>query len=609
MANTQRSTGPPDGYLEDFISGQIVKAGPEEVDATQPFSRELVEVYGYDKAQIQTRPQFRVKQSPSGREHYPVDIVVFNDDRKEYDNVYMLIETKQKTRDDGRRQLDIYLSLVPSVQIGVWYNGLEHLYLRKIPGEKAAWDWKEIPDLPRKGQSVDDIGLFKRSSLQSPQTLIAEFKDIRNYLAGNTTGITRDAEIAEQIIYLLFCKLYDEKHKGPDELVDFRAGVNEDPQNVRERILRLFDLVKDRRSDGYEDVFSTADAIRLDAQSLVYAVGLLHKWEITTAGRDVIGEAFEAFIGPALRGEEGQFFTPRNLVRLAVQMTDPGPGDYVIDPACGSGGFLIIALENAWAHIDAEDRRKGLSQLHIGDRMKAVARDFFRGIEKDAFLAKITKAYMAVVGDGRAGVFCENSLLPPTDWKKNCQLAIELGQFDVLLTNPPFGAKIPIHGASVLSQYKLGHHWKKDKDGALRPTAKLHNSQPPQIIFIERCLQFLGPGGRMAIVLPEGIVGNETDAYVRQLIRHHANILAIVDCPLETFLPSTPTKVALLVLQKKRRPEDDQGPVFMAIAEKCGHDRRGVPLLRPDGTPDDDFPSIAEAFAEFRSKHGIHFRG
>lgn len=605
--NGSSAPSPRDGYLFDYISGLEVRATPEEVQAVQPFSIRLVESYGYKKSQIQTHPQFRVQESPSGRERYPVDIVVFGDDRKTYDNVYMLVECKQKTRKDGRRQLDIYLNMVPSVQLGVWYNGEEHLFLRKVPSRKTAWVWEELPDIPQRGQRIEDIGLYKRSSLMTaPPTLISEFKDIRNYLAGNATGITRDAEIAEQIIYVLFSKIYDEKHTGPKELVEFRAGTNEPEKDVQARILGLFEKVKDRRADGYEDVFERTDRIRLDPRSLVHVVGALQKYEITTAQRDVVGEAFETFIGPALRGEEGQFFTPRNVVRLAVDVVNPKPHEYVIDPACGSGGFLTVALEHVWRQIEAEGKRKGFSEVDIKDRMRAVASEYFRGLEKDAFLSKISKAYMAIIGDGRGGVFCENSLEPPSDWSRPCQQKIQLGEFDVLLTNPPFGAKIPVEGDHILKQYDLGHRWKKTGE-VFEKSTKLYDSQPPQVLFIERCLQFLAPGGRMAIVLPEGILGNVSDGYVRQVIREYANVLAVIDCPLETFLPSTPTKVGVLVLQKRKGKNDKQGPVFMAVAEKCGHDRRGVPLVKADGSPDDDFPEIAKAFRAFKEKHDVRF--
>jgi len=159
-----------EGYVRDYISGQLVKAGPEELEATQVFSKILVEDYGYLKDQIQTRPQFRVKTAPSGEEKYPVDIVVFKTTKKSYDNVYMVVECKRKEKKEGRKQLDIYLNLIPSVEIGIWFNGKEHLYLRKILDRKTGTvSWEEIPDIPKRGQRIEDIGLYKRKDLQKTQ--------------------------------------------------------------------------------------------------------------------------------------------------------------------------------------------------------------------------------------------------------------------------------------------------------------------------------------------------------------------------------------------------------------------------------------------------------
>jgi len=574
-----------EGYVRDYISGQLVKATPEELEATQVFSKILVEDYGYSKDQIQTRPQFRVKTAPSGEEKYPVDIVVFKNNRKSYDNVYMIVECKRKEKKEGRKQLDNYLNLVPSVEIGVWFNGKEHLYLRKILDRKTGTvSWEEIPDIPKRGQRIEDIGLYKRKDLQKTQNLKAIFNDIRNHLAGNVTGITRDEAIAQEIINLLFCKIYDEIYTAPNEQVIFRAGVDEDVHRVKERITELFNKVKKE----YDDVFEDTDTIKLDAESIFYVVGMLQKYEITTAERDVIGDAFEVFIGPALRGAEGQFFTPRNVVKMAVEMLDPKPGEYVIDPACGSGGFLIVALEHVWRKLDEEAKKKGWSETILVTKKKEVASKFFAGIDKDSFLAKVTKAYMAIVGDGRGGIFCDNSLLPPEEWNTKTQDRIKLNKFNVLLTNPPFGAKIPIRGERVLSQYELGYEWKKE-GGRWIKTNKLLDKQPPQILFIERCLQLLDEGGRMGIVLPEGILGNIGDGYIREFILNKADILAVVDLPSETFQPSTATKTCILFL-KKRNEREPTNKIFMAIARKVGHNKRGKPIK------EDDLPLIAESY-------------
>jgi len=587
--------------VRDYISGQWVKSGVKEhEEAVNIFSQRLVEELGYLKNQIQTIPQFRVKVSPSGQEKYPVDITVFRDEKKTYDNVYMLVECKQPNRKDGRKQLDIYLNLVPSVEIGVWFNGKEHLYLWKTRDPKTKrWIWVEIPDIPKKGQRVEDIGLYKRKNLEIPKNLKAVFNDIRNHLAGNITGITRDESIAQEIINLLFCKIYDEVYTSPEDQITFRAGVHEKPEEVKARIVSLFEKVKTE----YDDVFEKEDIIKLDADSIVYVVGELQKYAITKAERDAVGDAFEVFIGPALRGSEGQFFTPRNVVRMAIEMLDPEIDEYVIDPACGSGGFLIVALEYMWSKLDKEAEKKGWSKELLAVKRRELASKFIAGIDKDSFLAKVTKAYMAIIGDGRGGIFCENTLVPLSEWNPKTRQKINLESFDVLITNPPFGAKIPVRGDRILKQYELGFKWKYDKKTKTwERTNKLQDKQPPQILFIERCLQLLKSGGRMGIVLPDGILGNITDGYIRKFILDKAKILAVVDMPPETFQPSTSTKTSLLFLQKKKENEKVENyPIFMAVAEKCGHDRRGKP------TDQDDFPTVSKRYKEFRENNDIKF--
>ena len=449
------------GYLLDFISGQRVKATPEETEAVQVFARRLVEDYGYPKEHIQTRPQYRVRKRPSDEEKsYPVDIAVFRSGEKTEDSLFMVVECKKKNRKDGVAQLKLYLDM-SSAEVGVWFNGDEHEYLRKIHHKDGSRTYEPLPNIPRYGQRIEDIGLFKRKDLKKPSNLKAVFRDLRNHLAGMTTGITRDEALAQEIINVLFCKILDEQETEPDEVVTFRAGVGEEAKAVRKRILELFERVK---TATFEDVFEANDKISLDAESLRYVVGELQNYCIMEADRDAIGDAFEVFIGPALRGSEGQFFTPRNVVRMIVEILDPKPGEKVIDPACGSGGFLICALEHVWARLKEEAKRKKWNGRLLFKREVEVATDCFRGIDKDAFLSKVCKAYMALVGDGRGGVFCANSLSRPEEWNPVMRNKIGLDQFDVLMTNPPFGKKIVVKGAPVLSQFDLGYKWNRDKE-------------------------------------------------------------------------------------------------------------------------------------------------
>lgn len=575
-------------YVSDYISGERVKAGPEEVEAVQVFSRRLVEEYGYDRPQIRTRPQFRIKESPSGKEKFPVDIAVFHDERQTYDNVYMVVECKRRVKRTGVTQLKMYMSL-SAAQIGVWFNGEEHVYLQKILDKEGNVTFRELPNIPRAFQRVEDVGRYRRRDLTSPTNLKAVFRDIRNHLAGMTTGITRDETLAQQIINLLFCKIYDEINTPLDEIVTFRAGVAEPPEAVRSRLVRLFE---DKVKREYDDVFDKTDTLNLDADSLLYVVGELQNYLIHEADRDAIGDAFEVFIGPALRGTEGQFFTPRNVVKMMIDILDPEPNEALIDPACGSGSFLIAAIEHVWHKLDAEAKAKGWSAELLGSRKREVATRYFRGIDKDSFLAKVTKAYMAIIGDGRGGVFCENSLLPPSEWPARVQDKVSLNTFDVLLTNPPFGSKISVRGAGMLGQYDLGRRWGKDKTaGVWKMQPTVLGRQSPQVLFIERCLQLLKPGGRMGIILPESLFGNPSHEYIVQWLRGQGRVLGLVSMPEDLFQPYTHAKTCVLFFEKASLAEDDDYDMYMGIVRWCGHDSRGLKI------PHDDVPSIAHSYA------------
>lgn len=591
------------GKIKDFVSGEWVEAIPEEVEAVQVFARRLVEDYGYSKDQIQTHPQFRVRKRPSDeRRDYPVDIAIFRSNRKTESELFMIVECKQPEKNRGLRQLKIYMDLSPAV-VGVWYNGKDHTYIRKVQKIDGTIDYVEIPNIPKQGQRIEDIGLFKRKDLQPTTNLKAVFRDIRNHLSQQAVGITRDETLAQEIINILFCKIYDEITTAPEEIVFFRSGVGEDSEVVSERLKSYFEEVKHE----YSDIFDDGDSINLDSTSINYVVGELQNYCITEAKRDVLGDAFEVFIGPALKGGQGQFFTPRNVVKLAIEILDPEPEEFIIDPACGSGGFLVVVVEHIWNKIKEEARQRGFDQGWVRDKQRQVANRYIRGIDKDSFLAKVTKAYMAIIGDGRGGIFCENSLEPPENWQDKTREKISLNSFDTLLTNPPFGSKIPVREQGILENFELGHKFKKRQRGKdWKKTSKLQNQQPPQILFIEKCLGLLRPGGKMAIVLPDGVLGGSRVGYIPHYILQKAKVLALIDCPKETFQPFVSTKTHLVFLQKKTPEEinsNEEYEIFMAIADYVGHDRKGKPLFeeRNGMTVDkDDLPKIAEKYRMFR---------
>ena len=584
-------------YITDFISGQQVKATPEEIDAVQVFSKQLVEDYSYPKEYIQTRPQFRVKVRPSDiKKEYPVDIAVFLNKKKQEDDIYIIIECKKKNRKDGKTQLQDYLRLSKAF-LGVWFNGNERLFLRKSEkGGKVIFE--EIPNIPRYGQRFEDIGKFKRKDLKPTHNLKATFKAIRNHLAANTIGATRDEVLAQQLINLIFCKIYDEKYTKPNNIISFRAGVDEKAKDVQERILNLFGKVK----QNYREVFDDNDIISLDKSSITYVVGELQNYCLIEAERDVIADAFEVFIGHALKGSQGQFFTPRNVVQMMVDILEPDDEDLIIDPACGSGGFLIEALRYTWKKIDKKGEGYGWSQREIDRQKQTVATKNFRGMDKDYFLSKVTKAYMTLIGDGTSGVVCDDSLENSKNWTKITNQKIQLGQFDILLTNPPFGSKIPVRGADKLKQFDFGHKWKFNKKTKEWEKGKLKDKESPQILFIERCLQLLKEKGRLAIVLPDGVYGNESLGYIRRWLLTKGRVIAIIDVPIETFMPNTSTKTSIMIFQKLSKHKIPKNyPVFMSIAETCGHDRRGKKL------PDDDVLKVSGEFKKWLKKKKFKF--
>jgi len=565
-----------DGYLIDFISGKPVKDGPEEREAVQVFARMLVDDYGYPKAHLQTRPQYRVKVRPSDtKKEYPIDIAVFSDAKRNDDDLYIVVECKKKDRKDGKAQLQDYLRFCKA-RLGVWFNGQEHLFVKKIEkGGRVLFE--EIPNIPLFGQRIEDVGLFRRKDLKPATNLKAVFKTMRNFLAANAVGITRDEVFAQQIINLIFCKIYDERFTKPDDMVRFRAGVDEDPNDVRNRIVSLFDLVKKQ----YQDVIDVADSVQLDAVSLTHVVGVLQQYALTASERDAVGEAFETFIGPALKGPQGQFFTPRNVVKMVVDMVDPQPDEKIIDPACGSGGFLVEALRHVWRSVEELGRSHDWPEREIESEKQKVAIDKFRGIDKDAFLSKVAKSYMAILGDGRGGVFCENSLNLPKHWDRKTADGVQMGSFDVVITNPPFGKKLAIESEEILKNFDLGHEWKLGKDGQFAK-GRVLDKQTPQILFIERCLDLLREGGRMGIVLLESIFGMPKYRYVVDYINKRARILAIVTLPEDLFQPFTHAKTCVVILEKTPTDKHKPHPIFMCDVKWCGHDSRGNPTFSID---------------------------
>lgn len=550
----------------DYISGIEVPAGPEETQATQPFSRRLVEDYGYPKSEIQTRPQLKVKASPSDPGSYPVDIAVFENKGKANQKLKIIVECKQKTRKDGLDQLKIYLKF-SEANIGIWFNGEESLFIRKIE-QSGNITFEEIPEIPKYKESIEEIGKYRRKDLKPTHNLKEIFKELRGNIVANGNAV-RDEDIAENMINLVLCKIYDERFTAPDDLCTFRAEISESDTDIKERMTNLFCSVKSK----YSDVLKPDDEITFDGKTLRIIISKIQNFCIRETERDVVSDAFEVFIGKSLKGEEGQFFTPINVVKMMVQYVKPNYKEMIIDPSCGSGGFLVESLKQLWAEIDNEAKKYKWTDSAADEEKRNAAIKCIRGIDKDPFLAKIAKAYMAILGDGKGGICCEDSLDLPDNWQSSTTSLIGLGRFDVVLANPPFGKNIKVEGKSKLSQFVLAR--KEYEDGKSGPVDKGIVST----LFLERTLQLLKKGGRLGIILPETYFHAPSAKYanVRDFIFKSGNVQCLIDLPHNTFRPYNNAKCLILIMQKGVKQQEY---IDMAVAQEIGHDHNGLPKYR-----------------------------
>lgn len=555
----------------DYVSGLEIIAGPEEVQSVQIFSKILVEDYGYPKSELQTRPQFRVKSHPSDQTGYPVDIAVYEDKGKPNQKLKIIVENKRRNRKDGQNQLELYLKF-SEAQIGVWYNGSESLYLRKKE-QSGNITFEEIDGIPKYREKLSDIGKYKREDLKATHNLKAIFQEIRGYLVANATGTTRDEFIAKQMIHLILCKIFDERFTAPNDMVTFRSGNDDSDDEVFIRIKTLFSSVKGK----YKDVLDSTDEIEFDAKSLRHIISRIQNFAITETDRDIISDAFETFIGYSLKGEQGQFFTPTNVVRLMIEIIKPKRNDLIIDPACGSGGFLVESLRNLWKQVEQEGTKYNWSDPALAEEKKEVGIKNIRGIDKDSFLSKVAKSYMAILGDGKGGIFCEDSLENPQAWSAQTQQSISLNKFDVILTNPPFGKNIKVSGKDKLNQYYFGRKFSLNKKG--NETSKLLEDGNVSTLFLERSLQFLKDGGKLGIILPETYFHAPSQKDVVNFLFKDNNVFAAVDLPHNTFRPYNNAK-CIAVFVQKNRPQTDN--ILMAVAEEMGHNHQGKKIFRFD---------------------------
>jgi len=414
---------------------------------------------------------------------------------------------------------------------------------------------------------------IKKKDLSTSPNLKKIFKEINQHLYGKLKYTDTDTRArSKQIINLLLCKLVDETTKEPEEVVDFSIRYLESPKMLYERIQYFFER---KVKEKYKEIIDVSEQIKLNEELVYLIVKELQYISLVQSSKDILSDAFEIFVSKVLKDEAGQFFTPPNIVKFMVSYLKPTADSKTLDPACGHGGFLLETKNFLWNKIKSEKRR-----------IETVSNLF--GIDKDLFLAKISKLYLEILSNGRSNIFCENSL-DKKSYRISAKKVIKDDFFDFIFTNPPFGVKIPISNKDLLAEYELGHAW-KNINGNWIKKKNLVKKLPPQILFIERCVQLLKDGGKLGIILPEGIYGNPSDRYIWEYLISKGRILGIVSLGQNTFQPYTCNKASILFFQKQEDIPKDY-TIDFAIIENVGHDKDGKILyaLNKDGSKALDF--------------------
>jgi len=488
-----------EGYIHDWSTGKVVDGRKPEEKVRQDYEQILFNDYDYTKEQIDIEVSIQRGEKHSKKnQNERADIVVYKTSdkfkREQNEDILGIIETKRPTRKEGVKQLTSYMSAT-SAQWGVWTSGdeIEYLYRNPVTGDiKQGF----VYQIPRNGETFESIGRIAKKNLKPASNLKLIFRRLLKTLYSNT-NISRREKLGNEMVRLIFCKIWDERYE-PNALPQFRIDFKETPEEtaaeikrVAKRIKKLFDEVKNELvSDG---VFDKGEKITLEDKSIAYVVGELEQYSLSRTDKDVVGDAFEVFAESKLVGEKGEFFTPREIVKTAIQIVEPQPQQTVCDPACGSGGFLIYAIEYIWGVMEGSKKYKGLPNLE--ELKKEIAEKYFSGIDKEIDLVKIAKAYMAIIGDGRGGIVQQNTLHTAEDFEGRARELFvendEFKQFDIILTNPPFGRSSKILKEDA-KYFDLGHVWKRNGD-VWEKTNKSKETEP-QVLFIERCLQMLRGG-------------------------------------------------------------------------------------------------------------------
>lgn len=554
--------------IADRASGRLVVAGPEEVNATQPLLELLISECGWDQGQLLSRPQWRVPASPSGKRQWPVDVAIFDEPKNASDPQHVVILCECKCPDDesGIEQLKVYLDREPHARVGVWFNGVDHAVVYKTKdGYEVAPDGTPIPT-PQDPLKPTGDRVLNSASLRNAPSLVPVFKRIRDRLATMDQNVNRDEEILPDISLLLLLKILDEQKHQFKPKAPLQFQLDDTVEKTAQRIRKLLEEEVKRNAQLF-GANSRQISFQIDDESIYYVVETLQNFRLLSNDTDAVAEAFQVIRGKAYKGEEGQYFTPQSVVRVAIAAVNPTPEDRAIDPACGSGSFLATALANI---VEQLREHYGENKAGVDTDRRTWSTQMLFAIDKDSVSVRLSKAYLSMLGDGSTHVFKADAIRPST-WTDQIKATIQNGAFDVVVTNPPFGTKLKVDADIGRREgYELSCDWAK-KAGQWSKTGD-YVVRDLGLLFLERSLQLLANGGRLAIVLPDTYLFSESYGWLVQWLGQFT-ITHSINVPIEAFEPHCRAKTSVLVVEKS--PPKKGHRIIGSVCETYGEDKHG----------------------------------
>lgn len=638
-------------FLKCFKRNKDIQVKPEEI-VRQLMLDKLINEYGYsvDLLDVEYTVNF-------GREKKFADIVIFN--KTDKTSIYCVLEIKKHSAKDGKDQLKSYTNAT-GAPLAVWTNGVEINYYERLDPNY----FEPLSDIPKASETIDDVKneRFTYLELMGKDRLTEERKSLKDLIQEMEDEVLSNAgvDVFEEVFKLIFTKLYDEMESADDRVtievllkeqkkvnpnltekdmistkisnegfrkLEFRSRG--DAHHTKEVINELYKKAKSK----WQGIFEQGEPLRItDENHLQICVGFLQNVKLFNSNLQVIDEAFEYLVNKSAKGEKGQYFTPRNVIDMCVYMMNPKQNEYMIDTACGSCGFTVHTLFNVWQKLVNQGKAQfaNFSNQKLTSEQKDYVNKVF-GIDFDEKSVRVARTLNMIAGDGKTNVLHLNTLdytrweekQKDREWTKTYndgfQRLLDLAKdpknpkdfnFDIVMANPPFAGDIK--DSRLISNYEVAFDGK----------GKKANKVSRDVLFIERNLDFLKPGGRMVIVLPQGRFNNTSDEKIRNFVMERARLVAVVGLDGNTFKPHTGTKTSVLFIQKwdeKINPKKDDYEIFMAVSENSGKDNSGLEMYETNEKGErkldehnhliqkHDLKEIAEAFEKWAKEQKLSF--